>query len=663
MKKILSPIIRLMDKMPYLYKFILVSMVFIIPLVMLATLQVQHLRADIRDTETSINALKQLKSDLLLQKKLSTYRDLRFITGFLAPNSDSAYADTIKQLQKELPNLLAGTPERLKLWKDIDATKFSTLHLDIQNRFRHFNQINTLLAQHNQTSSFKSGITRDADTRIYLLMHNLLNEIPSSLERMGETRDFVAHALQTGYLGSAAIDHLNQLYDHLERHAATFNATTQALSDIEQMDKSLIEQAAHSRDAIKAFANKLDTEIIIGERMDQSWESYFESTVQYLAALTHFAESSTNYTSSLLETRLENQNRKLIVLLSSLTLAGLLAGYFYLGFNISVQSNMGKVLHAANRMAQGDLTTEISLQTKDEMAQLGRQFNEMSHRIHQVIGQVKQTASSVAEHSDNLDQTAQNSSAAAEEQKSQTREMAIIVEEMAALAERVGHEIQAASKEASQANNLAETSGQQIQSALQQVELLAQDISESSQTIDQLAAQSYNIVKVLDVIKGIAEQTNLLALNAAIEAARAGDMGRGFAVVADEVRSLAQRTHSSTEEIELMINDFRKGVDSAVSFMARSGKKAKVTVSESEAIGMALTDITASVSTISEMNKRIALYSEEQSANALSIRQSITKVSQASELTAEGSGDTALACGQMSDLSNQLKQLVTAFKV
>lgn len=98
-------------------------------------------------------------------------------------------------------------------------------------------------------------------------------------------------------------------------------------------------------------------------------------------------------------------------------------------------------------------------------------------------------------------------------------------------------------------------------------------ISESQQLIESLSIKTKSINSIINVIKSVAEQTNLLALNAAIEAARAGDQGRGFAVVADEVRALAQKTQTSTFDIENMIKEFQAVSDQIVVLLNNEEKE------------------------------------------------------------------------------------------
>ncbi|WP_374045901.1 methyl-accepting chemotaxis protein [Pseudomonas sichuanensis] len=235
--------------------------------------------------------------------------------------------------------------------------------------------------------------------------------------------------------------------------------------------------------------------------------------------------------------------------------------------------------------------------------------------------------------------------------------------QMTATALEVARSAALAAEGAQRVNHESASGRDLVESQQGSIARLAGEIDQSVVAVNQLAADSQAIGRVLEVIRSIAEQTNLLALNAAIEAARAGEQGRGFAVVADEVRTLARRTQDSTEEIAQMIERLREGVGAAVRVMGSSHQMAAGTVDEARQVRQALGNILGAVSGIVEQNQQIAAAVEQQTAVAHDIDQNIVAINRAAQDTTEGACQTEDASRALSVQVVELKRLIGAFRV
>jgi len=329
----------------------------------------------------------------------------------------------------------------------------------------------------------------------------------------------------------------------------------------------------------------------------------------------------------------------------------------------SITTGLAKAEQFARNFADGDLSHNIQIDSKDEIATIINQMNRARLALRTTLEQINAASQQVASAAEETSQVSSQTDEGLKRQVKETEQVATAMNEMSATVQDVARNASDASSAATEADESAKRGQQILGSAVDAIGILAENITHSSQTIDSLKTESEEIGKVLDVIGAIAEQTNLLALNAAIEAARAGEHGRGFAVVAEEVRALASRTQGSTEEIHAMIDRLQSRSNDAVNAMEQAASQVNKSTDAISKTESALGEIVMGVSNISDLNFQIASAAEEQSSVAEEINRNIQTISEISEESARGAADTKTASAELARLAEQLQSQVNRFRL
>ncbi|MBP5077190.1 methyl-accepting chemotaxis protein [Pseudomonas chlororaphis] len=327
----------------------------------------------------------------------------------------------------------------------------------------------------------------------------------------------------------------------------------------------------------------------------------------------------------------------------------------------SITQPIASALHAAENIAEGDLTQSIRVNGRDEPGRLLQAMASMQEKLRQTLLHISGSASQLASAAEELNSVTDESARGLTQQNNEIEQAATAVNEMTCAVEEVARNAVNTAEASNDATQSASEGRNLVRETVSAIELMSSEVQSSANRISELAEESRDIGKVLDVIRGLADQTNLLALNAAIEAARAGDAGRGFAVVADEVRALAHRTQQSTSEIERMIGSIQSGTEHAVESMRTSTERADSTLSIARGAGGALDTINTAVNEINERNLVIASAAEEQALVAREVDRNLVNIRDLSVQSATGANQTSDASHELSRLAVDLNSMVARF--
>ena len=329
----------------------------------------------------------------------------------------------------------------------------------------------------------------------------------------------------------------------------------------------------------------------------------------------------------------------------------------------SITLPIAQALEAAEEVAEGNLTRPIKVEGNDEAGRLLAAMAKMQDKLRDTLQRIAGSATQLASAAEELNAVTDESARGLTQQNNEIEQAATAVNEMTSAVEEVARNAVSTSEASRNATTSAGDGRDLVQETVSAIERMSADVQATATLIGDLANESRDIGKVLDVIRGLADQTNLLALNAAIEAARAGEAGRGFAVVADEVRALAHRTQQSTSEIERMIGSIQTGTEHAVDSMRNSTERAESTLNIAKGAGMSLDTINTAIVEINERNLVIASAAEEQAQVAREVDRNLVNIRDLSVQSATGASQTSAASSELSRLAVDLNGMVGRFRL
>ncbi|MFM6105670.1 MAG: methyl-accepting chemotaxis protein [Sphaerospermopsis kisseleviana] len=359
-----------------------------------------------------------------------------------------------------------------------------------------------------------------------------------------------------------------------------------------------------------------------------------------------------------------------------LTLAAIIASVFSLSVvvvaNFLITKFLGnridKTVRAAEKISSGDLTQSVLQNegisnTKDEVGQLLKAFQNMTQNLSQLIRQVQQSGIQVTSSATQIAASGKQLESSMTEQVASTNQVTVAAKEISATSRELVKTVEEVAA-MSQATTIAASDSQkdllQMESTMRQ---LVEATNSIASRLGAISEKANNINNIVVTITKVADQTNLLSLNAAIEAEKAGEYGLGFAVVAREIRRLADQTAVATIDIEQMVKQMQSSVSTGVMEMDKFASEVGKSVEDVANISSQIGQIIEQVQDLTPRFETVSQGMEAQSQGAIQISDAMSQLSNNSMQTVASLREINQAITKLNQVSQVLRQEISKFKV
>ncbi|WLR51945.1 methyl-accepting chemotaxis protein [Bacillus tianshenii] len=572
--------------------------------------------------------------------------------------------DTLNEEMGTALDTTAKWPELKKKWLEVPNVVFD---LQPSKSFELHTAITSDTIDLIHYVADQSALSLDPELDTYYLMDSVVTKLPMLTESAGQARGLgtgiAAKRSATAGEQAQLISLRSNIQSSLKEVRRSYQILIKTNPSLEPQLKPVFEKANESN---QTFLDVLQTEMI--EEVSIHSKDFYQLSTDTINNTLALFDLETELLNQLLAQRIDNLQNEQLMMILMIAFTFAITLYLCIAFYVSVNQTVSHLEEVSSKLADGDLTVQANVTTKDELLIIGKAFNKMADSFRAMISQSQQVAEQVASSSEELSTSAEETGTSANQIALTISEIAsgttLQSEHMRTVLEKVedtNTQVSIADESMTSALELSTASTEAVQEGktamndlINQLSIVEGTVEVAQQSIQRLGSQSTEISSIITVISTIAEQTNLLALNAAIEAARAGEHGKGFAVVAEEVRKLAEESSQSAKQITTLINDIQKETTLTIQAM---DKKVSAVENQSKIIERkrkVLNDIIEKVNMTQAHTTEMKAVFDKIKANSSQVLEAVQESSGIIEQSAASSQEVAASAEEQSAIIEEI---------
>ncbi|CAD5913359.1 Putative methyl-accepting chemotaxis AlkN [Planktothrix tepida] len=243
------------------------------------------------------------------------------------------------------------------------------------------------------------------------------------------------------------------------------------------------------------------------------------------------------------------------------------------------------------------------------------------------------------------------------QQAAAVNETTTTIDELGSSSRQSAEQAKLAADNAVEVAHISEENKQLVQKTLDGISILQSTVEEIANKITGLHNQMNQIGTITNLVTDLANQTNMLALNASVEAVRVGEYGKGFVVVAGEIRKLADQSKNSATQINYLITEIQKSLQTTVSVTETGKKNAVGGIKLSQQTAIALEKLFNGINDVMVINQQISLTSQQQAQAVEQVVTAMNMINQGTKQSILGIRETRSSVHQLNQVAINLQNL------